>query len=512
MNLPRLNHPVSPSRRDFVFGAPVALSATMLIDRAGAQAPQADHSNLIGLTALEALAFLRGGDVTAERYAEALLAQCRRHRDLNAFTWQNEQQILEAARGADKNRTANRARPLHGLPILVKDNIWTAHVPTSGGTAALRDFLPPEDAPVAAKLFSAGALLVGKTNLHELAYGMTSRNAAFGFVHNPYNSNFTPGGSSGGNGAAIAARMCPVGLGTDTGGSIRVPSALCGIVGLRPTIGRYPTKGMVPLFHTMDTPGPMARSVADLALLDSIITGDHTPVAARSLKGLRLGVPREFFFENLDLALAPIVEKALAELRRAGCVLVEANLPDLEKRYAQTRPPIIFYEMGRDLDAYLKESRAKVELREVIARIASPDVKDAYETYAIGPKASTREEYEAALTKYRPDFQTLYRNYFRSHNVAAMVFPTTLLPARAIGDDDQVELNGKRLSSLAAYAHNSRPMTCAGLPGMNVPVGVTADGLPVGLELDAPWGTDRQLLSLGMAAEALFGKIPSPAL
>ena len=181
---------------------------------------------------------------------------------------------------------------LHGLPILIKANIATANVPTSAGTPALRDYRPASDAPVVARLFSAGAILLGKTNMHELAYGITSNNGAFGAVHNPYNPALIPGGSSGGNGAAIAARMCPAGLGTDTGGSVRIPAALCGIVGLRPTVGRYSGAGIVPLSRTMDTAGPMARSVEDLVLLDSVITGQNAPVQPAALRGLRLGAAR----------------------------------------------------------------------------------------------------------------------------------------------------------------------------------------------------------------------------
>jgi mandelamide amidase len=146
----------------------------------------------------------------------------------------------------------------------------------------------------------------------------------------------------------------------------------------------------------------------------------------------------------------------------------------------------------------------------VIAQIASPDVKAAYLTFAIGPKAPTRKEYETAMKHGRPAIQACYRDYFRAQNVPAIVFPTTILPARPIGQDDEVELNGKRFPTLATYIHNTRPMTVTGIPGMSLPVGLTADGLPVGLELDAPEGTDRNLLGLGLAIERLFGKIPSP--
>jgi Asp-tRNA(Asn)/Glu-tRNA(Gln) amidotransferase A subunit family amidase len=220
--------------------------------------------------------------------------------------------------------------------------------------------------------------------------------------------------------------------------------------------------------------------------------------------------PRGFFYENLDSSLAPVIENALATLQKSGCVLVEADIPDLERLYSIARPPISYYEMFHDLSRYLEESDANIDAKSVIAQIASPDVKASYQTFGIGPKAPTREAYENAMKQGRPAIQACYREYFRAHNVAAMVFPTTLLPARPIGQDVEVDLNGKKFPTLAIYTHNARPMTVTGIPGISLPVGLTKAGLPVGLELDAPEGTDRNLLSLGLAIERLFGKLPPP--
>jgi mandelamide amidase len=475
-----------------------------------AKAAPHDDRSLVELSATEAVSLLRSGDLSAERYAQALLGQCRKYRTLNAFTWQNEEQVLNAARAADKNRTAQRIAPLHGLPIVVKANIAVANAPCSAGTPALRDFRPTSNAPVIEKLVSAGAIVLGTTNMHELAHGITSNNRAFGAVHNPYNPALIAGGSSGGNGAAIAARMCAAGIGTDTGGSIRIPAALCGIAGLRPTVGRYSQAGIVPLFGTMDTAGPMARSVADLVLMDSVVTGQNEPVEPALLKGLRLGVPRGFFYEDLDPGIAPIIESALASLRKSGCVLVEAEIPRLEELYTSTRSSIADYEMFHDLARYLQESGAKVDAKSVCAQIASPDVKAIYETANIRPNTPTRQAYEDALEHGRPALQACYRNYFGANNIQAIVFPTTILPARPIGEDDEVELNGKKVPTLPTYLHNTHPMTLAGIPGMSLPVGLTASGLPVGMELDAPEGEDRNLLGLGLATEQLFGMLPSP--
>ena len=197
------------------------------------------------------------------------------------------------------------------MPLALKDNLDTAEMPTTGGTPGLRGHRPKHNAPVVQKLLDAGAIAFGKTNLHELAYGITNNNAAFGAARNPYDRTRIPGASSGGVGVAVAARMAPGGIGSDTGGSVRIPAALCGIVGFRPTTGRWSQAGIVPISHTRDTAGPMTRSVADCALLDHVVTGSALPPAA-SLKGLRLGVPRAHFWDPLDR------EVGAADGRHAG--------------------------------------------------------------------------------------------------------------------------------------------------------------------------------------------------
>ena len=468
-----------------------------------------DSDDLASLTATEVLARFASGELTSEHYAGVLLERCRRYHDLNAFIWVNEEHLMQSARAADAER--KRARlPLLGLPLAIKDNIDTSQAPTTGGTPALRGHIPSADAPVAASLFSAGALLLGKTNMHELALGFTSNNGAFGAVHNPYNRAMIPGGSSGGTAAAIAARLCPTGLGTDTGGSVRVPAALCGIKGLRTTIGRYSTQGVVPLSHSRDTVGPIARSIDDLALVDSVITGDWSPVRSASPEGLRLGVPRQYFYDNLDAEVAPVVEKALATLRTGGCTLIEADVPNYEALSAFSLP-ILYYECVADLARYLADEGMTLSVADVVRQIASADVRDVYQTYGLGPKHPTREWYDHALAVDRPALQAAYQTYFRDHNVTAIVLPTAILPARPIGQDAEVELNGRQVSTLAVYARNARPAAATGFPGLSVPVGLTRSGLPVGIEFDGPPGRDRELLGIGLMAERLFGRLPSPA-
>ena len=228
---------------------------------------------LIDLSATQAAAAMRRGDLFAEDYAAALLERCEQGSYLNAFIALEPERVLEAAREADRARASGvEPGPLHGLPIPVKDSVNTKEYPTTGGTRALRDFYPAEDAELVERLTGAGAIVMGKTGLHELSFGWTSNNQIFGAVRNPYDSSRIPGGSSGGTAAAVAARMAPLGVAEDTQGSIRVPAALCGIYGFRPTQGRYPNRGVIPITPLFDQVGPHTRNVEDLALFDRVVT------------------------------------------------------------------------------------------------------------------------------------------------------------------------------------------------------------------------------------------------
>src|SRR6202011_2563236 len=297
---------------------------------AGAKTSADSAADLCNLSAVEAVAHMSQGALTSEHYAQALLARCKSAHPLNAFITLEPARVLEAARARDHQRRAGaKPGPLFGLPIPVKDSVNTRDYPTTGGTPALRHFRPTQDAPVVATLRGAGALVLGKTNLHELSYGWTSNNLAFGAVHNPYDPTRIPGGSSGGTAAAIAARMAPLGVAEDTEGSIRVPAALCGIIGLRPTTGRYSTQGCVPITPLFDQVGPHARTVADLALFDSVVASDWRRLRPTPLRGVRLGVVRDYWYRDLDPQVERITSAALTRLQGAGITLVESELPGL---------------------------------------------------------------------------------------------------------------------------------------------------------------------------------------
>jgi Asp-tRNA(Asn)/Glu-tRNA(Gln) amidotransferase A subunit family amidase len=464
------------------------------------------------LGAVELLAALAAGTLTAEAYVEALLARCEHWRHLNAFTALDPARSRAAARDSDRRRAAGTAAgPLEGLPVLIKDNIDLAGWVTTAGTAALRDYRPDHTASVAARLLAAGAFVLGKNTMHELAHGITSNNAYSGAVRNPYDPRMIPGGSSGGTAAALAARLGPIGLGTDTGGSVRIPAALCGIVGFRPSTGRYPTDGIVPISHTRDTPGVMARSVADIELIDRVVVPVAAPAAAATLAGCRFGVPRSLFYESLDPELAHLTERALERLRAAGAVLIEADVTGLEALNAPVAGVISDYEFPRDLAAYLASSGSGVSLEAVIDALASPDLRQTFAREVRGPAAPSTEAYRHALEVGRPAIQAACRAYFAEHALEAMIFPTTPLPASPIGADAEVELGGRKVSTFRTYLRNARPATTAGMPGLSLPVGCTAAGLPVGIEFDGPANSDRRLLALGAAAARVFGTVPPPA-
>jgi Asp-tRNA(Asn)/Glu-tRNA(Gln) amidotransferase A subunit family amidase len=470
-------------------------------------------TDLTTLSAIEAVARMRSGDLRAEDYASALLARCDQGRTLNAFISLDAAQVMEAARACDRARArGERLGALHGLPIPVKDSIHVAGLPTTGGSGALREFRPKEDAPVVAALRRAGSIVLGKTNLHELSYGYTSNNPVFGAVRNPYAPDRIPGGSSGGTGACVAARMAPAGLAEDTCGSVRVPAALCGVAGLRPTVARYPQAGVIPITARMDQVGPHARTVADLALFDSVITRDGEPVRPRSLKGTRLGVPRAYFWEDLEPGVERVAREGLARLADAGAELVYADIPDLAALNGATVFPILLYETEPTLAAYLAGSGIGLSVRELIGR-SSPGLKWVFETFVYpgGANSIPQDVYRAALDKHQPALKAAYRDYFERNGVAAVVFPTVPMTAPRIGDDVEVELNGKKVPTFIAMSRNIQPASAAALPGLTVPVGLS-DGLPVGLEFDGPAGSDRALLGLGLAAEAVLGTLAPPML
>ena len=484
--------------------------------------PPLSTTEQLQLSAVQAVDAIRSGRLPAQTYMRTLTERADALKDLNAMIMLDTASALESARRIDAMRDAGVPLPrLAGLPIVVKDNINTAGLPTTGGTAALRDVVPRQHAPSLQKLVDAGAIVIGKANLHELAFGITSTNLTpfAGAVKNPYDRTRIPGGSSGGTAAAIAARIAPAGLGTDTGGSTRVPAALCGIVGLRPSVGnggaqrRYTdTHAVVPISHTRDTVGPMARTVADIALLDAVITGEQ-PATAAWLRGLRIGVPASFW-ADMDAQLAAVVTQARTRLANAGVVFVDADLPGLQALNASVSFQLALHEPIADIPAYLAATGVSgITLADIAAKLSSPDVKGAFGAILAD---AFGKDYEAALRVHRPKLQALYADYFAAHRLDAMLFPTTVLPAVPIdlvAGSGKVSVNGGPLvDTFGTFIRNTDPGSNAGIPGLSLPAGMTAGGLPVGLELDGPLGSDARLIAIGLAFESVLGPVPAPRL
>ncbi|HYS68017.1 MAG TPA: amidase family protein, partial [Paraburkholderia sp.] len=311
----------------------------------------------------------------------------------------------------------------------------------------------------------------------------------------------------------------PAGLGTDTGGSTRIPAALTGIAGFRPSVGNggaerryHDPNAVVPISHTRDTVGPMARTVADIALLDGVITSAG-PLPALALNGLRIGLPAPLW-EGLERQVADVARAALSRLEAAGVVFVPVAMSELEELNAMVGGPIAIHEPREDVLAWLVANDAPVKtVAEMAARIASPDVRAIYDAVlddALGAR------YDAALNQWRPRLQQYVAATFADERLDALLFPTTRLAAVPIDElngSSTVSIDGSApIDTMDAFLRNTDPASTSGIPGLSLAAGMTASGLPVGLELDGPLGADRRLLAIGVAFEQLLGALPAPVL
>lgn len=413
---------------------------------------------------------------------------------LNAYLAVMAETALTEARAAEQELRAGRRRgPLHGVPIALKDLIDVAGMPTTAGMALRRAATAAEDATITTRLRAAGAVLIGKTNLHECAYGVTSDNPHYGAVRNPWATDTIPGGSSGGSGAAVAAGLCAGAIGSDTGGSIRIPASLCGIVGLKPTYGRVSRAGVVALAWSADHLGPMTRTVGDAALLLAAIAGadPRDPSASRrpapgatvaegDLSGLRVGIPRGYFWEELAPAVERQATAAPALLEAAGARLQEVTLPGM--------PDIV-------------AAQAVISFAEAAA-YHEPEFAARPEAY--GP--DVRERLEAGLTVRAVDYLRAQR--VRTLAIATMnavlrevdllVTPATPIVATPLAGPDARALRGPLTRCTA-------PFNLTGLPALSVPCGFDDDGLPVGLQLVGRAFEEAVVLRAGWAVEAAAG-------
>ena len=488
----------------------VALAVAALVQAAQAAPPT---------TAAEAARQVCQGQVTSVALVTDALARAKAAAALNAFITLDEAGALAHARDVDRARAARpkACAPLQGVPIVVKDNIDVAGLPTTGGTPALKGYVPKADAPVVARLRKAGAIVLAKTNMHELAFGISGYNPTFQSgpevgVRNAYDGSKSAGGSSSGTGAALGARVVLAGLGTNTGGSVRVPCAFNGCAALRPTVGRYSGAGIVPISHTRDTAGPMAQSMVDVELLDRVITGAKA-VKPAPLRRVRLGLVKDFL-AHLDDDTQLAFNAALAKLKAEGVKVIEVNMPLLMDLNTAVSFPVAMHEAHGDMVAYLKTTGTGITIETLAALAASPDVKGTYLGLVIphklpGPNntlVDSKPAYDAAMKTSRPALQALYRRTFNKHSLDAIVFPTVPRVAMAANAESS------SVATFMAVIQNTDPGSNAGVPGLQIPVALGASSkLPIGIELDGPAGSDRRLLAIGLAVEALLGRLPAPA-
>jgi indoleacetamide hydrolase len=473
------------------------------------------------VTARDLAVEVRTGKTTSEALVDAALARAKQVEALNAFVTLDAQGARAAARRVDAAAKTHESAPLSdmpllGVPLVVKDNIAVAGLPLTGGTPALSGFVPTEDAPVVKRLRDAGAIIIGKTNMHELAFGVSGYNPAYNAgpnvgIRNGYDASRIAGGSSSGTASALASRIVTIGLGTDTGGSVRVPSAFNGCTALRPTIGRYPQAGAVPISHTRDTVGPMTLSMVDIELLDRVIVGEP-PATAASLPDVRLGCAKQFL-ANMDEDTRVAFEAALAKLRAVGVTIVDVDMPDLERLNGAVSFPVAIYEAYDDMVAFLEQHHTGVTIEEMVRKIASPDVKDTYDNLVLprklpaadGSLADGKPIYEHALTIGRPALKKYYADVFAADRLDALVFPTTPKVAALANPESS------SFETFMATIQNTDPGSNAGIPGLQVPIALGATSkLPIGMELDGPAGSDRRLIAIGLALEATLGRLPAP--
>ena len=416
----------------------------------------------------------------------------------NIFISTNKSLALKLARKADNRRQKGITLSLlDGIPITVKDNIDIAGNITTAGTPGLNTNMPNRNAAIIQKLLMQGAVIIGKTNMHELAAGVTSNNFAYGAVKNPYDKSKFAGGSSGGSAVSVAAGLVPLSLGTDTAGSTRIPASLTGVIGFRPTTNRYPTTGIVPVSDTLDSVGLLAHTASDLLVVDDIIVKNIVANAEpTALNSIRLGVAKSYFYSELDPQTKSITMNYLKLLKTKGIELVDINIQPITKDINAIDFAIAFYEANMALRNYIKTRLPGTSFAQFIDKIASPDVKSAFEVMLKKPVAKLA--YREALQKRKILINT-YIELFRQNNLDAIIFPTTPLPARDIKDSlNSVTLNGKLTPIVPAYSRNTVPAAVLNAPGLTFNIGYTKAGLPIGIEIDGLPDNDRKLLRLGI--------------
>jgi len=439
------------------------------------------HADAQTITELARL--IRAGTMSSEEATERCLARiAERDRDINAYITVMAGQARAQAREADREIAAGRDRgPMHGVPISLKDLIDVRGTPTTAASRVRAGHMASSDALITTRLRDAGAVFVGKTNLHEFAFGTTNEDSAYGPVHHPLDLTRSPGGSSGGSAASVLDGMAYASIGTDTGGSIRIPSSVCGLVGLKPLLGEIPLDGVVPLSTLLDHVGPICRSVEDAAIVYHALRGvtHPPPMQRRDIRGLRLGVPRPYFLELLDAQVRATFEAVLQRLSRAGAAIedvaiphvtyvspiyVHLSLPEAAAYHAttlETRP-----------DDYTPNVRLRIEMGRYI--LAEDYVR------ALCGREALVADVNAALA-----------------GRDGLLLPTMAMPAQKLGAAT-VSLGGTEEPVRNAMLRLTQPFNISGHPAISIPCGTTTEGLPIGAQIVGTQTADVLAIAAGL--------------
>ena len=421
----------------------------------------------------------------------------------NAFITVMSDEGSEAARLAEEEISRGLYRgPLHGIPVGLKDLYYTRDVRTTGGSKITEwaEFIPDEDSTVTKRLKEAGAVVIGKLNMHEFAAGGTNENPHYGPSRNPWNVDHMTGGSSGGSGAAVAASLCSAAMGSDTGGSVRIPASLCGIVGLKPTFGRVSCYGLIPLSWSMDHPGPMTKSVEDAAIVMNAIAGhdpkdastarapvpDYTEGLANGIVGTKIGLPTPYFFDGLDPEVGEAIGRAASLLGELGAVMEDVSLPIMEYS-PHLRNTISMVEA-----AVYHERMTKTHADEL-----TPNVRDRFELGLLLP-ASFYVKSQRVRKMVTDEFMDVLKR------ADVLVTPTISIPAPRIGQA-KVSIGGKEEQVLEHLGRFTRPFNQTGFPACTVPCGFTSAGLPIGLQIVGRPFDESTVLRVAYAYEQAAG-------
>lgn len=452
------------------------------------------------LNGVELLDKFRNGSLKPSEYMERVIFRENLLKNNNYFTVFPADSIRELARKADSAYANGTAGPLEGLPIAIKDNISIAGQQNSAGTEAFWGLEPKKTCSTVAKLMAAGAIPTGRTNMHELAFGVTSNNPFTGPVRNFWNVDHNSGGSSGGSAAVVAADIVPAALGTDTGGSIRIPASAACIYGFRPSTGYWPTDYGIKTSHVRDSCGPMARDMKTIALMDTVMTGnEHEKICLPP--SIRIGIPRAYFWQNVNVEMLHGCEAFIQNLKAVGFDVVEAPGPDsalLADAYSKFMIQV-YKEIFVTMQEYIDENDLNLTVDEVIAKVKTPQDKSALEKARKNPV--TDENYKSSMQSVA-EVRAAFEKYAQENDLDCWIFPTVKVPPPLLSSGVNIEHNGAEVNLEDIVSANIDMASIADLPGISMPCGrMLETGVPYGMEIDGPNMSDARLIDIALAIE-----------